>query len=238
MTSIQRPVSSVRPLSAALVAAVAALVLFTACASHEDPVPPPATGPVTACGLTLDEHATPQQVAFVLLRALADDVQAAQTHRREDQRAAQELAWSLAAYDVIAERLIESHNRTRPGAPISSLGADRDRRIWQVVHFWAPIVAHYVPGFDVDFQAAADKMLVAMSQDRRSAHVFYPTMRDPSQVEPAAQERAVIDVELHMQKAGDQEYWRVARVAFTGPRQLLAHTRPATAPADPASGPG
>ncbi len=238
MTPMPRPVRSVRAAPVALLPAVVALVLLAGCTPHDDPVPPPAAGPVTAYGLTLDEHATPQQVAFVLLRALADDVQAAQAHRHDDQRSALALAWSLAAYDVIEQRLIESHNRTRPTAPVSSLGADRDRRIWQVVHFWAPIVAHYVPGFDVDFQTAADRMLVALSQDRRSAHVFYPTMRDPSQAEPAAQERAVVDVELHMHKAGDKEYWRVARVAFTGPRQLLAHTRPATAPAVPASGPG
>jgi hypothetical protein len=210
------------------------------CNEVEEKVPPPKVETVTQYGLTLDENATPQQVAYVLLRSLAEDVQAAQAKppQRDAQKNANMITWSLAAPDEIEKRLLDgrrllSKKATRP----DSLGVDRDKQIYAVVNLWAPIVAYYVSSFDKDPQTAMARMKVRRALELTGDEVLYEVWPDPSR--PDKDRHQTLSINLVRQKGTDsaKEYCRVARVGFaprvarptTAPSRVLT-TQPATRP--------
>lgn len=182
-------------------------------------------GVVEAYGLTLDESATPKQVAFVLLRSIRDDVEAAQARDGAAQRAAFETTYSLAAFSEIRKRL-EKYFGKSPGPGLTE--ADQ-RRIYDVVDHWAPIVAHYVASFDEEYERAAAEMLLGPSAEKDTMRILYDVVHDPSVTDPAKQQRATIEIELTPEPAtgGDKKFWRVARVAFE-PTPAIETTRPAS----------
>lgn len=209
------------------VAVSATLVWAAGCAPSE--VPPPAeVKTVSAYGLTLDESATPEQVVYVLLRAIADDVTAAQAHEHDKQREALLLTYRLGAYSVIEKRLVDVLNQSL-ASEVKSLGKDRDRRLFDFVKGWAPIASHYVRGFDTDSRAAMARMSVQASPDGERIHVYYPVCHDPQESDPAKRQEATLDIELAKEKAGSRSYWRVARVAFKG-RDVPPRVQPVTLP--------
>jgi len=110
----------------------------------------------------------------------------------------------------------------------ADLGAYRDRKIYDVVNHWAPIVGHYVRSFDSELEAAVAKMSTVTSANGSITHVYYDVAHDPQETDPAKQQRATLDVELVKEKAsaGSRMYWRVARVAFRGShaKQRIAPT--------------
>lgn len=214
---------------------VAALALSGGCTDPEENIPPAEVKTVTAYGMTLDPSATPQQVAYVLLRSLAEDVQAAQDHppRPKDQKAANLITYSIAAVDEIERRILAmvSENKpTQPGA--ASLGKDRSKDIYRVVNYWAPIVAYYVGSFDQDPQAAMARMRVVQMAEGRTAQVLYEVWPEASR--PDADRHQTLAIELVKEKGPGGEYWRVARVTYA-PKTTRpaggAATRPATASA-------
>ena len=187
------------------------------CTPEDRDVPPAEVKTVEAYGLVLDESATPQQVAFVLLQALAEDVRAAQAHQYDQQKAALRLTFSLAAYETIEERILALASREVPEAQKkTSLGTDRDRKLYALVKYWAPIVAHYVPSFEANPAGAMAKMRVRQGGDPATAHVYYDVCHDPAQTDLAKREPATLDIELAKQAAGSKSYWRVVRVGFAG----------------------
>jgi hypothetical protein len=117
---------------AAALAATVVLACLTGCSAPDEGIPPAEVKPVTAYGLRLDTTATPKQVAFVLLRSIADDVQAAQAHDTTRQKEALRLTHSLAAYSTIAARIGESPNRPADAARSKA----RDRRLYTFVKDW------------------------------------------------------------------------------------------------------
>jgi len=163
---------------------------------------------VEAYGQKLDESATPQQVAFVLLQLLKKDVEAAQAHEHEQQQAVLRQIFRLAAYSTIENRL---EAILRPGL---GLGEKRDKKLFEIVNFWAPIVGHYIHSFDDDFEMAKPRMKVTYSQSKRFAHVLYPVCHDPAERDPEKRQRATLDVELARELGEGQSYWRVSRVSF------------------------
>jgi len=205
-----------RLLMPALGAALAA-AFWPGCTRTEDEAPPARLQAVEAYGLTLDESATPQEVAFVLLRSLADDVKAAQARppRPNDQKAAMRLTYSLAAYQEIANRILQVANQNRSPEK-ADLGPERGKKLFSFTKQWAPIVAHYVNSFDTDLEAAARKMWVLMSVDGQSAHVHYNAAHDPSEKDPSKRQTATIDVELVKAAAGARSFWRISRVDYLG----------------------
>jgi hypothetical protein len=218
-------------------AAVAVGVVLAAelagCTEAEDRVPPAKVETVTAYGMTLDQNATPQQVTYVLLRSLADDVHAAQAHppRSDEQKAANMITWSVAAPNVIEQRLLESlRTLSKNPASITSLGKDRNKEIYRVVNLWAPIVAYYVDSFDKDPQAAMNRMRVLPSGNGQIIHVLYDVWPDASR--PDAGRHETLDVELVREKAseGSGDYWRVARIAYLPPQGSHVMTQPAVTP--------
>ncbi|GMV98332.1 MAG: hypothetical protein AMXMBFR83_26830 [Phycisphaerae bacterium] len=212
----------------------AGLAWVGGCSDPEEAVPPAKVEAVTHYGVTLDESATPQQVVYVLLRALADDVKAARSHRHEDQKKAALATWSLAAPGEIERRLLEAYRKSSPNpARYASLGAGRDKAIHRIVNLWAPIVAFYVGSFEQDPARAMARMRVS-SQSASSAVVLCEVWPDPPGPDEAFNGHQLLRVELARETGGEgKQYWRVARVSFQP-----MYPRPATRPAgNPASGP-
>ncbi len=217
-------------LPAAVLAAGLALAGITGCGAPDEDAPPAVVKPVTAYGLTLDTTATPKQVAFVLLRSIADDVEAAQAHDTKRQKEALRLTHSLAAYSTIAVRIGESRDKPTETARSKR----RDKRLYTFVKDWAPIVAHYIRSFDTDVEAAGRRM-VAANEGPHSVHLYYDVCHDPNETDPARQQTETIDIELSRESAGGLSYWRVAKLSFAPPK---SHAKPATAtPTAPASAP-
>jgi hypothetical protein len=209
---------------------LAAAVLAGCAKPQEENIPPVRVGPVEAYGLTLDESASPQQVTYVLLRSLADDVQHARAGRRQEQRQALETTFAVAAHPTLEQRLIKATNLAR-ARPEPTLGEQRDRRIFELVRGWAPIVAYYVNSFDArrwpTFDAAvADQMRLRTASDPGTVHVLLDVASDPDDPNPEKHETATLDVELRQETAGGNTYWRVARLSYL-PK---APPRPATQP--------
>jgi hypothetical protein len=212
---------------ALLVAAFVACIGITGCTpdpEHKD-IPPAQTKVVEAYGLTLDESATPQQVTYVLLRSILDDVSAAQAHKPKEQKEALKITHSLAAYSVLERRLLDVVNAGRERKK-TSLGPDRDLQIYDLVRNWAPIVSHYVSSFDTDFEAAAKKMAAPSNTDLKTAHVFYQASHDPNATDDTRDE-VTIDIELAKEPADGKEFWHVARISYLGkPTRVRPTTQP------------
>jgi len=199
-----------------IVPAALFVVMFAGCSEPVD-IPPMDVKVVDAYGVRLDELATPQQVTYVLLRSLRDDVLAAQSGDRERQKEAFRITFSLAAYSDIEKRLLSMTDQ-------SDRNKASTRRIHDVINHWAPIVGHYVRSFDLDEKTAVSRMRTLNMPDN-SAVILYEVVHDPKSSDPADRKPVILEVTLVREKAteGSQEYVRVARGDFRG----LAH-RPAT----------
>jgi len=208
----------------------ATLLGSTGCTKHTQDIPKPKVETVTAYNVTLDQDATPEQVAYVLLRALADDVTAAQAHEHKKQKEALNLTFSLAAYAQIEKQVIQTENLTR-AKKIDSLGDLRNEKLYKFVKYWAPIVAHYIKSFDTNPVTAAKKMKVHLTSDGTIANVLYPVSHDPTETDPAKQQTAVLNIKMVKEKAGAISYWRVARLGYQ-PRQRVTTIPLKTQPAD------
>ncbi len=162
--------------------------------------------PVTHYGVTLDESASPEEVVYVLLRAIRDDVTAADDEARH--------AALKVQFDVAAPTAILSVLRN----PRLS----RDESIYQVVTHWAPIVAYYVDNFDFDLPAARERMRVAPTQIGAAGQslcgVGLPL------ADPSGDARAAVLLEVLMAKekpsggtaaaSDDAGLWRVVQLQF------------------------
>lgn len=221
-------VHRIRTGAVAMIGLAALAAVFSGCNQTEPEVPEARVRTVEAYGVTLDADASPQQVAYVLFKSIADDYAAARVKDFDAQRKAQELTFALAAPSKIEERLLESANQINPSRKKESLGPDRDKKLFKTVHYWAPIVGHYVASFaDIDLETLVRESWVTITPDGRTAHVYYPVVHDPGEADPDKAETATISIEMvpEQAQAGGPEYWRVARVQFLG-RQFMAPGTP------------
>ena len=157
---------------------------------------------VTHYGLTLDSDATPEQVAFVALRAIRDDVLAATPEARQ---AALHKQFDVAAANVIARR-------KRPDQ-------DRDEWVYRVVYHWAPTVAHYVDTFPLEWSKAEERLV------RRAPRLGKPAGADAEQIEVAMEVQPAdggpeAQVVLYVRLARDKDYWRVLHLGFDAKRTI------------------
>lgn len=211
----------------ALTAAVLALVPLAGCTDPDaHDIPPAEVKTVAAYGVTLDGAATPVQVAYVLLRSLSEDIAAAQSGDREAQKAAAKITYSLGAYSIIEERLLQVANLARKDKK-TTLGDDREKQLYELINNWAPIVAYYVRSFPKDMQEASSRMRTAATDT--SAHVYMDVAHDPANPSPAKHETATLDVELAKEPGAGGSYWRVARVGYMG-RPIPLQMHPTTQP--------
>lgn len=211
-----------RPLAVA-----AGLLLVAGCTKKGPEIPPAEVTTLSAYGVTLDDTATPKQVAFVLLRTLADDVNAAQAGDRKTSREMIERAYNLAAVTTIENRLAAAVSRNLPeGHKKADLGEQRDAKLYEFAKQWGAITAHYVKSFDEDLAAAEARMREVASPDEKTVRIFYDVAHDP---EAEDTDKATLDIELAREEVGVRSFWRIARVGFRGSRKPVA-----TPPAPPA----
>ncbi len=209
--------------------------LAAGCTKTEE-IPPADVRVVEAYGVRLDEDASPTEVAYVLLRTLADDVHAARAHQHEKQEEAVEQTFALAAYDDIERRILGIKNLGQK-QPKPKLGDDRDEQIFEIVNRWAPIVSYYVESFPGDFDTAKAGFKVREEKTGGLVHVYCDLKHDPAEMDPAKQETATLDIEMVRQSAGSKAYWRVARMSYLGAKEraaLHAASQPAAIGTSPA----
>lgn len=163
----------------------------------------PSVRTVSHYGITLDASATPQQVAFVALSAIREDVLAKSKEEREAALDKQ--------FDVCAAGVIAGRNKT---------SLPRDEFVHNVVYHWAPTVAHYVGDFPSDFESAAGRMVFENESaakdkaDKTDARVAI-ALADPSGDAKAS----VVALVYLAQDAG---YWRVTHLGFDPTRRTIA----------------
>lgn len=196
-------------------AGMAALLALGGCTKKAPEIPTPRTQTVSAYGVTLDPDAGPELVTYVLLRALADDVHAAREGNREAQKKAQDLAFSLAAYDAIEPRLIGRLNK-RSMRTITDLGESRNALLYDYVLNWGKIVAYYADGIPTEPDVAIASMVTSESKDGQSVHVYVPMIHDPAENDPETRETATLEVTLVRQKATGVSHWRVDKLDYPG----------------------
>lgn len=214
----------------ALIAGLLAGGLTSGCSkSTEEKAPSAEIKTFEAYGVTLDPAASPQQVAYVLLRSIADDYVAAKAKDSKAQREAQLVTYFLCAPKTIEERLVQTINLMNADAKKTSLGAERDERLFKTVHLWGPVIGHYLPSFaNADLQTVTRDSWATISVDGQQSHVYYPVSHDPA-ADPGKTETATINIELVREaaQAAGSEYWRVATVRFLG-QQVSPPAKPVT----------
>lgn len=201
-----------------MAACLLATLSLSGCTNPEPEPPELTVETVEAYDVTLDEDATPKQVGYVLLRALRDDVLAAQEGKRKEQREAHELAFRLSAPTLIGERIPE--NQVRAAADPDQ---ERDARIFDITYHWAPIVAHYIESFPTDLAEARARFELIEGQVDNKAYLTIPLTHNPDASDPADRGEVTLKIELFKETAGEKTFWRVARLSYVG-------TAPATAP--------
>ena len=102
---------------------------------------------VTAYGVTLDEHATPEQSAWVLLMAARDDVRTA-IHSPE-WRELMKLQCRLADVELLREMANKDAALSREKA---------DAIFFRMIKSWASALNYYAEFFDDEFEAARARM--------------------------------------------------------------------------------
>lgn len=158
---------------------------------------------VTHYGLTLDEQAEPEQVAFVLLRAMRDDALA---QSPEDREAALDRQFDVAAGGAITS--------------LTPAGFTAAETLHRVVSHWTPVVGHYAANFDFDWEAAKDRLVrLSIAQTKGETQECQVLMElDSPDGDPNA--RAVLIIGLIQEKG----FWRVYRVGFV-PNQRAIRLR-------------
>jgi hypothetical protein len=158
---------------------------------------------VTHYGVTLDQQAAPQQVAFVVLRAIRDDVSA---KTKEDREAALDKQ-----FDVCAANVLQKRNRT---------SMPRDEFVHSVVYHWAPTVSHYVGDFETDWSKAAARLVRTKPNTDSKANAdeteVYMELADPSG-DPKAR---VVMVIWMVQDGG---FWRVTHLGFDSTKRSVGN---------------
>lgn len=158
---------------------------------------------VTHYGVTLDESATPEQVAYVLLRAIRDDFLATTP---EDREAALDKQ-----FDICAANVIQAKNRTV---------VSRDEFIHNLVYHWTPTVSHYVHDFETDWEKARARFVRTVPHPMKGSDADAMTCEvsmelDDSSGDPSA--RVVMAVWL----AQDSGFWRVVHLGFDPARRSI-----------------
>lgn len=151
---------------------------------------------VTHYDIVLDQNATPEQVAYVALRAMREDFFAQNPAERE---AALIRQFELCAANEIAER-----NRT---------GLPRDEFIYNVVYRWTPTVSHYAADLPTDWESASRRLV------RRAPKPVQGGVASEDEAEVALEVRrpgedAAAGVVLLVWLVKDEGYWRVTHPGF------------------------
>ena len=165
---------------------------------------------VTHYGRVLDASATPKDVAYVVLRAIQEDVHAPDESARNR---ALRIQLETAAVGALAAHKKIPH-------------VSDDEFVYQQVNGWAPTVSHYVDSFETDWAKAEARFKVKRTRVEEVRRVLLP-VDDPSGDPHAG---AVVAVDVVLEKTNDDEagMYRVLRVSFDDPSGTIPIRRQAT----------
>ena len=157
-------------------------------------------GPLQAYGLTLDENASPRDVAYTALRLLKDEAAALQRRDREQRRQIFVQCCQLAARDQLYEGYQQVLKRDLMPVEITPTQAAQ-----KLVMYWGPIIAHYVDSLEEDYEQATARMYERVPPNGTRAWVLCDvTGRDG--------QPATVRIDLFDTPGG----WRITRIGFHG----------------------
>lgn len=164
---------------------------------------------VSPYGVTLGPDASPQLVAFVLLRALSEDVHAANHEARER---ALDVQFDLCAVEHIGR--------------MNVFKSDPDEHLNLRVRRWAPAVSRYVDAFETDWEQASKQLVLRGPTIGPEGEAnLCEVLREVEDPAGTSTSRVVLAVRL----VRTQGYWRVLSVGYDSPRRSLAqHSRGVT----------
>ena len=166
---------------------------------------------VTHYGVTLGQEASPEQVAYVVLRAVRDDFNA---KTAADRDAALDIQFDLCAAGELASR-----NRT-------SLTAQEF--IHNVVYRWTPTVSHYVGDLPLDWESANSRLVRRTPTEAKNARAGGQECELAMEVaDPGGDPNARVLMLIWL--AQDAGYWRIVHFGFE-PKRSLASRGPAPVP--------
>ncbi len=159
---------------------------------------PVETGPVEAYGLILDEDSPPQDVVFVMFRAVQDDIQAAREHNHKAQLEAINLQARVAA----AEWMHATFQRAldRKSMPVQ---VTPEQSVFKLIRFWAPMLGHYVDSLATDHDTLVAALSVDIRDEQNEAVVRYDLVGKDGTT-------ATAQIEL----IREQGYWRIKKLGF------------------------
>jgi len=189
------------------IAGAAALGLWCACGGDArlagKPLRSPTVKSVSLYGLTLDQKASPEQVAFAALRAIREDALAPDSASRE---AALDKQFDLCAADVLGAR-----NRS---------SVLRDQYLHGVVYHWTPTVAHYAQGLETEWEKAAARLVksdIASPKEGKDSVKECEVLMQLA--DPSGDPNASVVLVVWMVQDGG--YWRVTHLGFDAARRTL-----------------
>jgi len=205
MSRIQRHVRSLGAAVGVTAAAAAALAAWCGCggdarlAGHK--VRSATVRSVSHYGLTLDQQASPEQVAFVLLRAIRDDVSA---KTKGDREAALDKQ-----FDLCAANVLQNKNLTR---------MSRDEFVHGVVYHWAPTVSHYVGDFETEWDKASARLVrMKLTTDSKAGPEECEVHMELA--DPHGDPKARVVMVIWMVQDGG--FWRVTHLGFDPTKRSL-----------------
>jgi len=207
---------------------VATVIVAAACSRNarlaDHDVRAPEVGSITQYGVTLDQDAEPWHVAYVLLRAVRDDVLA------EDD-AARNRALDVELRTTAPEVIYAAHKGRLPRSPLS-----RDEVVFETVYTWAPALAYYVD--ELDFDLAEAERVIRQDKPHTKAGYDVTTVGLPL-LDPRNRAGSVF---LSITLVKERGFWRAASLRLPpGPRpsgemlETLFGIAPAAEPPPPSA---
>ncbi len=166
--------------------------------------------PVSAYGLTLDQSAGPRKVAYVLLRAIADDVEAGEDFEARETAFNHQLA--VSAPDTIFERSMRE-------------GLGRDENVRRIVWHWAPTLGHYRDDFPETWPEAEDRLVQLPISNPPAGEEWTRVLIELAH--PSGDPNASVVAQIQLVR--ENGFWRVVQVGFLrGTRHLKTATTATT----------
>lgn len=162
----------------------------------------PVMRPVSYAGVELGPSASPRQVAWAMLKAIHDDVQARDASSRE---AAQDVQFDLCAAPVLVSRAVG--------------GVNPAEWLYRFVSTWAPMLARYVDNFSGPADTPPEELEVVAESSFKNADACEVRMplTDPEDPRGSVYLRvqlAHVDREDVPSAAPNGKLWRVSGLYF------------------------
>jgi len=162
-------------------------------------------GTATHYGVTLDQNASPQQVTYVLLRAIRDDFLARSEPEREAALDKQ--------FDICAANRIAARNR---------VPANRDELIYNVVYRWTPTVSHYAHDFETEWGKAQERFVLKGPRPLRGSNNGPMECEVLTEVDdPGGDPNARVVLAVYLVQ--DNGFWRVLHLGFDTRRRSIGN---------------